>query len=85
MDRIDELFDLLEGKNDGPKLRPAIIFLDDTDKIRKQTTYQLWNQIVDYFDGLERKNKKQRYSAEDVRKKVKFICTRLITSQNTVI
>ena len=85
MDRIDELFDMLGGKTDCPKLRQAIIFLDDVDKIRKQTVYQVWNQIVDCFDNLEKRNKKDKYSAEDVRKKVKAICIRSITSQNKII
>ncbi len=85
MDILDELFDHLEGNTNEPKMRQAVIFLDDVDKIKKQTVYQVWNQIVDCFDNLEKTNKKSKYTAEDVRKKVKAICIRSITSQNKII
>lgn len=85
MERLDEIINTLESDMAEPKFRPALIFLDDVDKVRKQSIYQIWNQIVDCFDNLEKKNKKERYSAEDVRKKVKAICTRSIISPNKMI
>ena len=85
MKTVDEIADELEGtKQENTKLRPAIVFVDDVDKVKKQTVYHLWNQIVDYFDNLEKENKKEKYSAEDVRKKVKVICTKSIMSQKII-
>jgi len=82
---VDEISDELEGiKQEKPKLKQVVVFVDDIDKVKKQTVYQIWNQIVDCFDNLEKENKKKKYSAEDVRKKVKIICTKSIIYQKQI-